>query len=237
MAGTDNRLHIIVALDMPSAQQALDLSAQLDPTRCALKVGKTLFTAAGPALLESLIKRNFKIFLDLKYHDITSTVSNACRTAADLGVWMLNVHAIGGRAMLSAASEALTNFHTKPILIGVTVLTSLNQSLMNETGITGTVTDQVLRLAELCKSCGLDGVVCSPQEITLLRQEYQEDFIIVTPGIRALSDNQDDQKRTMTAYEAIKAGSDYIVIGRPITQAADPIQALADIEQTILATP
>jgi orotidine-5'-phosphate decarboxylase len=222
-----------VSLDFPDGKQALDLCQKLDPSSCKLKIGKELFTREGPALVEKLISSDFDIFLDLKYHDIPNTVASACRAAADLGVWMLNVHASGGRVMMEAASEALDKTTHKPLLIAVTVLTSMSQEDLSELGITNSVEEQVIMLANLAKSSGLNGVVCSAKEASRLKAELGEDFCLVTPGIRPANSDSDDQKRIMTPAEAIEAGSHYLVIGRPITKAEDPLVALESINASI----
>ena len=228
-----NNSRVIVSLDFPNGKQALDLCQKLDPESCKLKIGKELFTREGPALVEKLIASDFDIFLDLKYHDIPNTVASACRAAADLGVWMLNVHASGGRVMMEAACEALDKTEHKPLLIAVTVLTSMSQEDLSELGINKTVDEQVLMLANLAKSSGLNGVVCSAKEASRLKAEMGEDFCLVTPGIRPADSSSDDQKRIMTPPEAIAAGSHYLVIGRPITKASDPLAALESINASI----
>jgi orotidine-5'-phosphate decarboxylase len=217
---------IIVALDYPQAAPALELAARLDPTLCRLKVGKELFTASGPVLLENLMQRGFEIFLDLKFHDIPNTTAQACKAAASLGVWMLNVHALGGRKMLEAAANAVAQSNSSSKLIAVTVLTSMAQTDLADLGITATPAELVLRLAKLAQQSGLDGVVCSAQEAELLRRECGTYFCLVTPGIRPATASLDDQSRIMTPQAALLAGSSYLVIGRPITQAADPLAAL-----------
>jgi orotidine-5'-phosphate decarboxylase len=224
---------IIVALDYAAAKSAAALADRLDPGLCRLKVGKELFTAAGPAVVEQLAAKNFEVFLDLKFHDIPHTVAQACRAAAGLGVWMLNVHALGGRAMMSAAREALDGLDRRPKLIAVTVLTSMGRPDLQELGIAEEPQDLVLRLARLAAACGLDGVVCSAQEAGLLRREIGPRFCLVTPGIRPAQASRDDQTRIMTPAQALAAGSDYLVIGRPITQAPDPLAALEAIRQEI----
>jgi len=225
---------IIVALDYPTSEAALALAKQLDPERCRLKIGKELFTRSGPVVVESLVKQGFDIFLDLKYHDIPHTVAKACAAAADLGVWMMNVHALGGGAMMSAARDAIGHQSDRPLLIGVTLLTSMDQATFEQIGLQGTITDTVLRLAKLADESGLDGVVCSAQEATQLRAQRGNDFQLITPGIRPANSAQGDQHRTMTPAEALSAGSSYLVIGRPITAAPDPMAALSDIEQSLL---
>ncbi len=224
---------IIVALDFPQAKLALDFAARLDSKLCRVKVGKELFTAAGPQLVESLVKSGFDVFLDLKFHDIPNTVAGACKTAASLGVWMVNVHALGGEAMLRAARAAISSGTHKPLLIGVTILTSLGDNELASVGLHGSAADNVLRLAMLTKNCGLDGVVCSSQEAKLLRGHIAKPFALVTPGIRLAGAAEDDQARVLTPVEALRAGADYLVIGRPITQAADPLATLNLITQEI----
>jgi orotidine-5'-phosphate decarboxylase len=224
---------VIVALDFPQAKLALALAARLDPALCRVKVGKELFTAAGPQLVEALVKRGFDVFLDLKFHDIPNTVAGACKAAADLGVWMLNVHALGGEAMMRSARAAVENSSHKPLLIGVTILTSLGDDEMQSVGLLGTAAENVLRLAKLAKTCGLDGVVCSSQEAQLLHKEIGPSFVLVTPGIRLAGAEKDDQTRVFTPAEAMKAGAHYLVIGRPVTQAADPVATLKIIKQQI----
>jgi orotidine-5'-phosphate decarboxylase len=226
---------IIVPLDFNTAEQALGLVEKLQPDLCQLKIGKELFTKAGPVLVEKLIAKGFDIFLDLKFHDIPTTVAKACAVAADLGVWMVNVHASGGTEMMSLAREEIEKKSHHPLLIGVTILTSMNQQALKELGIQCSVEEQVMRLAQLASDAGLDGVVCSAHEVKILRDNLGKEFKLVTPGIRPGGSNKDDQKRVMTPGQAINAGSDYLVIGRPITQAADPGQALKDISEEISA--
>jgi orotidine-5'-phosphate decarboxylase len=224
---------IIIALDYPNAAPALALADRLEPSLCRLKVGKELFTATGPDVLEKLMQRGFEIFLDLKFHDIPNTTAQACKAAASLGVWMINVHALGGRKMMEAAREAIARSEEQPKLIAVTVLTSMVQQDLAEIGINAASADMVLRLATLARDSGLDGVVCSAQEAALLRKHCGNEFCLVTPGIRPASTSHDDQSRVMTPRAALQAGSSYLVIGRPITQAADPLQALLDINQEL----
>ncbi|ADL55178.1 orotidine-5'-phosphate decarboxylase [Gallionella capsiferriformans] len=224
---------IIVALDYPGAAPALALAHRLSPELCRLKVGKELFTATGPALLEKLMKSGFEIFLDLKFHDIPNTTAQACKAAASLGVWMINVHALGGRKMLEAAQLAVSTCAQPPKLIAVTLLTSMNQQDISDLGINATPGEMVLRLAKLAQDSGLDGVVCSAMETALLRRHCGSKFSLVTPGIRPLEASLDDQSRVMTPEEALMAGSSYLVIGRPITRAVDPLQALLDINSQI----
>lgn len=224
---------IIVALDYPGAQAALDLVSRLDPALCRLKVGKELFTAAGPGVVEQMMKRGFEVFLDLKFHDIPNTTAQACKAAAALGVWMVNVHALGGKRMMEAAREAIANAAHPPKLIAVTVLTSMAQEDLAGIGITATPAAMVLRLAALAQESGLDGVVCSAQEASLLRQHCGSDFCLVTPGIRPADAAADDQSRIMTPHAALQNGSSYLVIGRPVTKAADPLSALQNISREI----
>ena len=224
---------IIVALDFPNENEALALVDQLEPGRCRLKVGKELFTRSGPELVKKLVKQNFDVFLDLKFHDIPNTVARACQAGADLGVWMINVHALGGRKMLEAAREALPANGFSPKLIAVTVLTSMGAEDLKEIGLTNSPAEQVKHLATLTNNCGLDGVVCSPQEISLLREDLDTSFELVTPGIRPQWSVTGDQKRIMTPAQAMQAGSNYLVIGRPITQAEEPMQALEMIEKEL----
>ncbi|WP_074454349.1 orotidine-5'-phosphate decarboxylase [Marinobacter sp. X15-166B] len=225
---------IIVALDFPSEMPALALVDRLDPSLCRLKVGKELFTRSGPALVSTLQDRGFEVFLDLKFHDIPNTASAAVAAAADLGVWMVNVHASGGEAMMTACRERLETFGAqRPLLIAVTVLTSMTAADLAGIGITDTPEAQVSRLAALTSACGLDGVVCSAQEAVKLKAEQGAGFKLITPGIRPLATDQGDQSRIMTPAAAVKAGSDYLVVGRPITQAADPLVALEAVHKEI----
>lgn len=226
-----NSPRIIVALDFPSADPALSLAMQLDPRLCRVKVGKELFTAAGPQLVERLMGKGFEVFLDLKFHDIPNTVAGACKAAASLGVWMVNVHALGGRKMLSAAREALPMGTTK--LIAVTLLTSMGRDDLSDIGLSGEPEMVVQRLTSLASSCGLDGVVCSALETSHLRQMMGKDFCLVTPGIRPLDASVDDQQRVTTPSQAIANGADYLVIGRPITQATDPLAMLQRLHAEI----
>lgn len=232
---------IIVALDFPAGAPALALADRLDPARCRLKVGKELFTAAGPDLVRALVARGFEVFLDLKFHDIPNTVAAACRAAAGLGVWMLNVHAAGGRRMMDAAREALdalpppraADTPQRPLLIAVTVLTSMSADDLAETGVADAPAEQVTRLARLAHACALDGVVCSAQEAAGLRAALGADFRLVTPGIRPAGAAAADQRRVMTPVEALRAGATDLVIGRPITGEGDPLAALAAIQTDI----
>ena len=224
------RSPVIVALDFEQQQQALNLVSQLDPSPCRLKVGKEMFTHLGPDFVKALQQRGFEVFLDLKFHDIPNTVAKAVAAAAELGVWMVNVHASGGSRMMQAAKEALLPFGAQaPKLIAVTVLTSMEQSDLTELGIMLTPAQQVQKLAALTAAAGLDGVVCSAQEATLLKQQFGSQFQLVTPGIRPANSTADDQRRVMTPKAAQLAGVDYMVIGRPITKVADPLGALKAI--------
>jgi orotidine-5'-phosphate decarboxylase len=225
---------IIVALDYPDAQSALQLVEQLTPDLCRLKVGKELFTATGPQFIETVQEKGFEVFLDLKFHDIPNTVAKACEAAAKLGVWMVNVHALGGQKMMQAAREALDKYAQRPRLIAVTILTSMDQEDTNQIGLHGAPEDNVISLAHLAKDSGLDGVVCSPKGVTQLRQALGKDFLLVTPGVRPQGASQDDQKRTMTPKQALQSGASFLVIGRPITQANNPLQALTVICTEIL---
>lgn len=227
---------VIVALDFADADSALALVARLDPALCRLKVGKELFTAAGPDLVRTLVARGFEVFLDLKFHDIPNTAAAACRAAAGLGVWMLNVHASGGRRMMAAARAALADLPKPPLLIAVTVLTSMSAEDLGEVGISAAPADQVLRLARLAHACKLDGVVCSAQEAAMLRAELGAGFRLVTPGIRPAGAEAGDQRRVMTPAEALRAGATDLVIGRPVTAAADPLAALERIQSDMRNT-
>ena len=220
---------LIVALDYPESGAALEMARQLDPALCRVKVGKELFTRAGPAVVEQLQALGFELFLDLKFHDIPNTTARAVRAAAELGVWMVNVHASGGRRMMTAAREALEQAGADTKLIAVTVLTSMEREDLAEIGLDLEPLDQVLRLARLTRDCGLDGVVCSAQEATALRAQIDTPFDLVTPGIRPASAEAGDQRRILTPSQALAAGASYLVVGRPITQAADPAQAAAAI--------
>lgn len=224
---------IVVALDFPSQAQALALAEQLDPTQCRVKVGKELFTYGGPAIVEALASKGFDVFLDLKFHDIPNTTAMAVKAAADLGVWMVNVHCSGGLRMMSACREVLEKTQgVKPLLIGVTVLTSMEQSDMADLGLDINPQEQVLRLAGLAERAGLDGLVCSAQEAPSLKHSFAG-LKLVTPGIRPAGSALDDQRRILTPAQAMSQGSDYLVIGRPISQAANPSEALANILKTL----
>ena len=224
---------IVVALDYPTQQQALEMAKQLDPKQCRVKVGKELFTAAGPAVLEQLHKMDFDVFLDLKFHDIPNTCAGAVAAAAELGVWMVNVHASGGERMMNAAAEAIANKNNKPLLIAVTVLTSMEQSDLAGVGLDVSPQQQVDRLAKLSKQSGMDGVVSSAHEIELIKDLCGKNFLTVTPGIRPVGSAAGDQRRIMTPQQAADVGGDYMVIGRPITQATNPKQTCLDIIASI----
>ena len=230
---TTVKSNVIVALDYDNKHSALTLADRLDPKYCRVKVGKELFTAAGPSVVKELSDRGFDVFLDLKFHDIPNTVAKALSAAADLGVWMANVHASGGSRMMSAAKQALDNSGSDMLLIGVTVLTSMDTSDLEEVGIKRTLSDQVLYLASMTKDSGLDGVVCYAQEARTLKEALGEDFKLVTPGIRLANSAADDQRRIVTPADAMALGSDYLVIGRPITQSADPLATLLEINRSL----
>lgn len=217
---------LIVALDTDSQSAALALADRLEPSLCRLKVGNELFTRAGPAVAEALQARGFQVFLDLKFHDIPNTVAGACRAAADLGIWMLNVHALGGARMMAAAAEAVAGFRDRPRLVAVTVLTSHDAADLNAMGLPSEPGRLALDLAGLARESGMDGVVCSAREAPAMRDRLGREWLLVTPGIRPAGATADDQRRTMTPAEAVAAGSDYLVIGRPITNADDPTAAL-----------
>ena len=222
-----NKSRVIVALDFPRGEQAVEFVERLQPNSCRLKVGKELFTREGPALVRRFVEQGHDVFLDLKFHDIPNTVARACEAAAALGVWMVNVHASGGSKMMSAAREALGNGgEESPLLIAVTVLTSMGPDDLEAVGVSTSPEKQVLRLAALTKNAGLDGVVCSPREAAVLRAEMGVGFKLITPGVRPSGASMDDQTRVMTPADAVREGADYLVMGRPITQAADPVAAL-----------
>jgi len=221
---------VIVALDFPTQEEAFSFVEKCDPQLCHLKVGLTMFTQYGPAFVEALMKQGYSIFLDLKFHDIPHQVAGACRSAAELGVWMLTLHTLGGEAMCEAAAEAVVHFKNPPQLLGVTILTSANQDDLSAIGIEKNLEACVDDLAAMAENSGLDGVVCSPLEVENLRQQVRDDFLLVTPGIRFSVDQRDDQKRVMTPAEAFAAGSSYLVIGRSLTQSNDPRALLVDIK-------
>ena len=220
---------LIIALDFATAEQALTFVKDLQPSQCKLKVGFELFVAAGPEFVRHLVQRGFAVFLDLKFHDIPNTVASACKAAAQLGVWMLNVHASGGVTMMQAAKAALADLPNPPKLIAVTVLTSMDKAQLASTGIQLEPIEQVQYLAKLAQDSGLDGVVCPAQEAALLRAQLGDEFLLVTPGIRPEGSDKGDQSRVMTPRQAKQAGVSYVVVGRPITQAAEPQAVIAQI--------
>ncbi|MEM0514474.1 orotidine-5'-phosphate decarboxylase [Pseudoalteromonas sp. YIC-827] len=225
---------VLIALDYDNKAKALAFVQQLSPDSCRLKVGKEMFTHFGPEFVKQLVELGFDVFLDLKFHDIPNTVAKAVKAAADLGVWMVNVHASGGVEMMQKAKEILAPYGDKaPLLIAVTVLTSMDEMQLKQLGIEKKPQEQVLYLAELTKQAGLDGVVCSAQEAQVLKQHLGADFKLVTPGIRPAGSDAGDQKRIMTPKQAIDSGSDYLVIGRPITQAEDPVAVLKAINESL----
>jgi orotidine-5'-phosphate decarboxylase len=224
---------LIIALDFPSKNEALAFVSQLSPADCKLKVGLELFVSAGSEMVDQLTKAGFDVFLDLKFHDIPNTVASVCKAAAKLNIWMMNVHASGGLKMMQAASDALQNeagsFSQSPKLIAVSVLTSMSDEQLQQTGVNALVKEQVVHLAQLAKQAGLDGMVCSAQEATVLRQSLGDDFLLVTPGIRPVGSAKGDQSRVMTPAGAISAGADYLVVGRPIIQAENPLEVIEQI--------
>ncbi|ACJ29235.1 Orotidine 5`-phosphate decarboxylase [Shewanella piezotolerans WP3] len=225
---------ILVALDYDNRNDALQLIDKLDPNMCRLKVGKEMFTLFGPQIVTDIHSRGFDLFLDLKFHDIPNTVAKAVSAAAELGVWMTNVHASGGLAMMEAAKRALEQYGDKaPLLIAVTVLTSMSDDELQLLGVNVPAAEHVQRLAALTQRAGLDGVVCSAQEASLLKEKFGHEFKLITPGIRPIGSDKGDQHRVMTPPQALAAGSDYLVIGRPITKAFDPLKALQEIHQSI----
>lgn len=229
-----NSSPIVVALDYADKSAALAFADKIDPRDCRLKIGKEMFTHFGPQMVKDLQSRGFDVFLDLKFHDIPNTTAHAVAAAAELGVWMVNVHASGGARMMTAAKEALQPFgNDAPLLIAVTVLTSMEGSDLADLGITLSPADYAERLARLTRDCGLDGVVCSAQEATRFKAALGQEFKLVTPGIRPAGSKADDQRRVMTPQKALAAGVDYMVIGRPITQSADPAQTLRDIRASL----
>lgn len=226
---------ILVALDYDNQAQALELVDKLKPELCGLKVGKEMFTLFGPEFVKQLVDKGFKVFLDLKFHDIPNTVAKACKAAAELGVWMINVHASGGSKMMHAARQAIEECDNRPLLIAVTLLTSMDEVAYSEIGFKRDLPEQVEHLAGISKSAGLDGVVCSAWEAKRLKEQLGKDFKLVTPGIRPPGSDIGDQSRIMTPEQAVAAGSDYLVIGRPITKASDPLKALYDISESIVS--
>jgi len=232
MSNMNPTVPIIVALDFADGAEALAVASSLQGSGCAVKVGKELFTAEGPSIVGRLNELGLPVFLDLKFHDIPNTVAGACRAAAGLGAWMINVHASGGRDMLVAAREALAAAPVRPLLIAVTVLTSLDRPRLAEVGLDVEPAEQVARLAHLTEQCGLDGVVCSPQEIAIVKRA-RPGFLAVTPGVRPAGSALDDQQRVATPAAAVAAGADYLVIGRPITRAPAPATAVAEIAASL----
>ncbi|NRA70630.1 MAG: orotidine-5'-phosphate decarboxylase [Gammaproteobacteria bacterium] len=230
-----NQSKVVVALDFDNQQSALDFVATIAPNSCRLKIGKEMFTYFGPEFVRKLVGMGFDVFLDLKFHDIPNTVAKAVTAAAELGVWMVNVHATGGANMMKAASAALTPYGDKaPLLIAVTVLTSMEETELPLIGVESSLEEHVIKLASLAKDCGLDGVVCSAQEATKLKSILGQKFKLVTPGIRPAGSAVGDQKRIMTPEEAVAAGSDYLVIGRPITKSTSPSTVLTEINDLLL---
>ena len=226
--------NIIIALDFPTGDKTLQFLDLLDPNLCRVKIGKELFTASGPQLVRKIIDRGFDVFLDLKFHDIPNTVARASKVAADLGIWMFNIHASGGRTMMEAARESIDSLgNQRPLLIGVTVLTSFLKKDLEQTGIHSYPEDQVSKLAFLARDSGLDGVVCSAAETKLLRSQIDDKFCLVTPGIRRPEDAIGDQKRIIGPAEAIQNGSNYLVVGRPITSADSPNGALIEFNAAV----
>lgn len=228
---------IIVALDFAEVKTALHFVEKLSPTECRLKVGNELFTRGGPELVRRLVDLNFSVFLDLKFYDIPNTVAQACLAAADLGVWMVNLHALGGVAMMTAAREALQAYGTDaPLLIAVTALTSYNENEWKTVGFKHGIKDSVVHLAALTQQAGLDGVVCSAEEAAALRQHFGISFCLVTPGIRLAEDDNDDQQRVVTPEMAMAAGSDYLVMGRSIRRASDPMELLVRLNAEVMVS-
>ena len=226
---TDNP-RLIVVLDFSSSHQVFSLVDQLDPLQCALKIGKELFTSQGPAIVKAMMQRGFRVFLDLKFYDIPNTVAKACQVAADMGVWMLSLHAQGGENMLRAAKEAVVSYEeNKPLLIAVTVLTSFSHEQWRELGWQGDLPSAILHFAKLAQQVGLPGIVCSAVDVPLLRQALGDELLFVTPGIRCSTDDKQDQQRVATPRDAIQAGSDYLVIGRSITTSTQPEKVVQQI--------
>lgn len=230
-----NDSRIIVALDYAESAKALEFLDQIDATSCRVKVGKELFCRSGPEFVRQLVKRGFDVFLDLKFHDIPNTVAQACGAAADLGVWMINVHAMGGLKMMEAARKALPASAASPLLIAVTILTSLNDEDIQSVGLSGSIAQNVRRLATLASQAGMDGIVCSAHELVTVRASMGKDFCLVTPGIRPAGFAPDDQQRIMTPSQATSNGADYLVIGRPITMAREPMQVLTALRSDMKA--
>ena len=233
MSEAPGQPRIVVALDYPAVEPALALADAVTPALCRVKVGKELFTRAGPAIVHALVQRGYDVFLDLKYHDIPHTVAAAVRAAAELGVWMLNVHALGGPRMLEAAAEARASTGHDVLLIGVTVLTSMDETQLRAVGLQASPADEVARLAALSAAHGMDGVVCSAQEVAALRGNLPDTFAYVTPGIRPAGASAGDQRRIVTPRAAVQAGATYLIVGRPVTRSADPCRALLTINAEI----
>lgn len=226
-----DRDKIILALDMQTTDLAMQWVERVDPTVCRLKVGNILFTQGGPAFVRDLVSRGFEVFLDLKFHDIPNTVLNSVKQAADLGVWMVNMHCLSGPAALSAVGKWMRTQSAPPLCIGVTILTSFDRSSLAAVGLAGNIDAQVLRLAQLAKDCGLNGVVCSAEEASMLKSQLGKGCVLVTPGIRLAGSAHQDQKRVLTPQQAWSLGADYLVVGRAITEAKDPMATLAEIRQ------
>lgn len=226
---------VIVALDFPQERSARTFVDRLDPTKCKLKVGLEMYTAFGAPFVQQLVRQGFDVFLDLKFHDIPNTVAGACRKAAELGVWMTNIHGLGGFAMMTAAKKAVDEVGSQTKLIAVTILTSHSQEDLGRVGLAQSINEQVKTLAQLSRDAGLDGIVCSAQETSSLKQTLPEHFIYVTPGIRPEWAASNDQQRIVTPVQALRNGASYLVIGRPITQANDPMDALKRVQQSIAA--
>ncbi|MBE0364036.1 orotidine-5'-phosphate decarboxylase [Pseudoalteromonas ulvae UL12] len=225
---------VLIALDYDDQNAAIEFVKQLSPNECRLKVGKEMFTYFGPQFVQQLIDLGFDIFLDLKFHDIPNTVAKAVTAAAKMGVWMVNVHASGGPEMMQKAKAALEEFgDNAPLLIAVTVLTSMDEAELKRLGVNKSPAEQVIYLANLAKESGLDGVVCSAQESQTLKAQFGQEFKLITPGIRPAGSDAGDQKRIMTPRQAIESGSDYLVIGRPITQSSNPAQTLNEINRSL----
>lgn len=224
---------VIVALDYDNEIDAINLVNKLDPKLCKLKVGKELFTSSGPRFVEKLVQSGYKVFLDLKFHDIPHTVYKACKAASNLGVWMIDVHASGGAKMLEMARNAINEGEHKPLLIAITVLTSMDQHSLLEIGVNTDINKHIINLAKLSYNAGLDGVVCSPHEAQLIKKNTNDSFLAITPGIRLTTEKVDDQMRIMTPKLAKANFADYLVIGRPITKAADPLAELTNILSSI----
>lgn len=222
---------IIVALDYDNKREALEMAKCLDPNLCKVKVGLELFISCGPEIIKDLHALGYKIFLDLKFHDITNTVIKSCLVASDLGVWMINVHSSGGKNMMQKCKNEIFKSNKKILILGVTILTSMNENEIREVGYTDNLKDQVLKMAKLCYESKLDGVVCSSQESKLIKSKFKENFICVCPGIRSDNDKNNDQKRISTPKMAASSGADYIVVGRPITKSSDPLASLIAIKK------